>query len=80
LRRLTERMNLASMILKDLSRCAMRRTDLEHNTLKCGGTHATFESIFYYLIQGGFIQKSSTRHLAKYAITEKGKKLLEALK
>jgi predicted transcriptional regulator len=73
-------MNLATIILKELSRCPLRRTDLEQCSLQCGGTHATFEGIFYYLIQGGFIQKSSKQHLAKYAITERGTKLLEALK
>ncbi|MCL5877285.1 MAG: DUF4364 family protein [Candidatus Bathyarchaeota archaeon] len=80
MRRLAERMNLATTVLDELSRRPLRRTELEQCTLRCGGTPANFNSIFHYLIQGGFIQKSSTRHLAKYAITEKGTKLLEAMK
>ena len=77
MRRLTERMDLATTILKELSRCPLRRTDLEQCS---GGTHTIFEGIFHYLIQGGFIQKSSKQHFAKYVITKRGTKLLEALK
>jgi predicted transcriptional regulator len=79
MRRLTERMNLAKTVLKELSREPLCRTDLEQRTVRRVGTHATFEGIFHYLIQSGYIQKSEQRHRANYVITEKGTKLLEAI-
>ncbi len=79
MRRLTERMNLAKTVLKELSREPMRRTDLEQRTVRRMGTHATFEGILHYLIQNGYIKKSEQRQRANYVITEKGTKLLEAI-
>ena len=79
MRRLTERMNLAKTVLKELSRQPLCRTQLEQQTVKKTGTHATFEGIFRYLVQGGYVQKSEQKHRANYMITEKGAKLLEAI-
>ncbi len=79
MRRLTERMNLAKTVLKELSRQPLSRTQLEQQTVKKTGTHATFEGIFRYLVQSGYVQKSEQKHLANYKITEKGSKLLEAI-
>jgi predicted transcriptional regulator len=79
MRRLTERMNLAKTVLKELSREPLCRTDLEQRTVRRSGTHATFEGIFHYLVQSGYIQKSEQRHRANYIITAKGTKLLEAI-
>jgi len=78
-RRLTDRMALARTVLKELSRQPLFRTELEKRTVSKVGTHATFESIFRYLVQGGYVQKSQEKHRAKYIITEKGTKLLEAI-
>jgi predicted transcriptional regulator len=52
---------------------------LEKRTVKKIGTHATFEGIFRYLVQNGYVQKSEQKHRAPYVITEKGFKLLEGL-
>lgn len=79
MRRLTERMNLAKTVLQELSRQPLSRTQLEQQTVRKTGTHATFEGIFRYLVQGGYVQKSEQKHRANYEITEKGAKLLEAI-
>lgn len=79
MRRLDERLHLAMTVLKELNRQPVCRTELEKRTVRKLGTHATFEGIFRYLVQNGYIKKSESRHRAPYVITEKGVKLLEAL-
>jgi predicted transcriptional regulator len=79
MRRLIERMDLAKTVLKELSRQPLCRTELEKRTVRKNGTHATFEGIFRYLTQSGYIMKSEQKHLANYVLTEKGAKLLEAI-
>jgi DNA-binding PadR family transcriptional regulator len=72
-------MDLARIVLHELKRQPLSRTELDRRTTAKAGTHASFESIFSYLVQGGYIQKSSTKYRAKYELTEKGAKLLEAI-
>lgn len=79
MRRLTERLHLAKTVLKELSRQPLCRTELEKRTVRKFGTHATFEGIFHYLVQNGYVVKSEQKHRATYAITERGNKFLEAL-
>jgi DNA-binding PadR family transcriptional regulator len=79
MRHLHERLRLARTVLKELSRQATCRTELEKRTVRKLGTHATFEGIFHYLVQNGYVQKSEQKHRAPYVITEKGLKLLEGL-
>jgi len=79
MRRLHERLHLAKTVLKELSRQSLCRTELEKRTVKKLGTHATFEGIFRYLVQNGYIKKSQQKHRSPYVITEKGVKLLEGL-
>jgi DNA-binding PadR family transcriptional regulator len=79
MRRLDDRLHLAKTVLHELSRQHLCRTDLEKKTVKKIGTHATFEGIFRYLVQNGYVQKSEQKHRAPYVITEKGLKLLEGL-
>ena len=79
MRRLTDRMHLAKTVLKELNKQPICRTELEKRTVKKAGTHATFEGIFRYLIQSGYVQKSEQKHRAAYMITERGTKFLEAL-
>jgi len=78
-RNLHERLTLAKTVLKELSRQSTCRTELEKRTVRKIGTHATFEGIFRYLVQNGYVQKSAQRHRAPYVITEKGLKFLEGL-
>jgi DNA-binding PadR family transcriptional regulator len=79
MRRLHERLSLAKTVLRELSKTSLCRTELEKRTVKRLGTHATFEGIFHYLVQNGYVQKSEQKHRAPYVITEKGSKLLEGL-
>jgi DNA-binding PadR family transcriptional regulator len=76
---LTERLHLAKIVLKELDRQPLCRTELEKRTVRKSGTHATFEGIFRYLVQSGYVQKSEQKHRAAYVITGKGAKFLEAL-
>jgi DNA-binding PadR family transcriptional regulator len=79
MKRLIDRMHLAKIVLKELERQPLCRTELENRTVRKSGTHATFEGIFRYLVQSGYVQKSGQKHRAPYVITEKGAKFLEAL-
>jgi len=79
MRRLTERLHLAKTVLKELNRQQLCRTELEKRTVRKFGTHATFEGIFRYLVQNGYVVKSEQKHRAPYALTERGAKFLEAL-
>jgi predicted transcriptional regulator len=79
MRHLNDRMNLAKTVLKELSRQPLCRTELEKRTVRKNGTHATFEGIFRFLVEGGYVQKNEQKHRAPYVLTEKGAKFLEAL-
>ena len=79
MRRLTDRIQLAKTVLRELSRQPLCRTELEKRTVRRFGTHATFEGIFRYLIQCGYVQKSEQKHRSPYKITEKGSKFLEVI-
>ncbi len=79
MKNLRERLHLAKVVLKELSKQSLRRTELEKRTVRKFGTHATFEGIFRYLVQNGYVQKSEQKHRAPYVISEKGLKLLEGL-
>jgi len=80
MRRLSERLQLARIVLTELRRQPLCRTELEKRTVKRCGTHGTFESIFDFLIQNGYIRKSGKEHRAPYEITEEGIKFLGGLK
>ena len=79
MRRLIDRMCLAKIVLKELERQPLSRTELEKRTVRKAGTHATFEGIFRFLIQSGYLEKSGQKHRDPYVLTEKGAKFLEAL-
>jgi DNA-binding PadR family transcriptional regulator len=72
-------MDLAKTVLKELNKEQLSRTELENRTVRKRGTHAMFEGIFRYLVQGGYIEKSEQKHRSNYKVTEKGAKLLEAI-
>jgi predicted transcriptional regulator len=79
MRHLHERLRLAKIVLSELRKRPLGRTELEKKTVTKFGTHATFEGMFRYLVQSGCVQKSEQKHRASYIITEKGLKFLEAL-
>ena len=64
MRRLTDRMDLAKIVLKELERQQLSRTELEKRTVKKAGTHATFEGIFRFRVQSGYLQKNGQKHRA----------------
>jgi DNA-binding PadR family transcriptional regulator len=72
-------MDFAKTVLKELERQPLSRTELEKRTVRKAGTHATFEGIFRFLVQSGYLQKSGQKHRAPYVITEKGAKFLEVI-
>lgn len=76
---LRRRLRLARIVLAELSRQPLHRTELERRTITRYGTHSRFEGIFHYLRENGYVEKTAQRHRAPYGITEKGRKFLEAL-
>ncbi|MCW3983182.1 MAG: hypothetical protein NWE96_04220 [Candidatus Bathyarchaeota archaeon] len=71
---------LAKIILHELSRQPLSRTELEKHTIQKGGiTHAMFESTFSHLVYGGYVEKNSPKYRAKYVMTDKGTTMLKAL-
>jgi len=72
---------LAKIVLHELSRQPLGRTELEKNTVrKSDVTHAVFESTFQYLSHGGYVKKDSLKHRAKYVLTKKGITMLNVLR
>lgn len=71
--------DLAKIVLHELSRQPLSRTELEKRTTEKAGTHAMFESTFSHLVYGGYIEKNSPKYRAKYVMTDKGVSLLKAL-
>jgi len=78
-RTLQERLRLAKIVLSELERNPLRRTQLEKKTVMHCGTHSTFEGIFHYLKQNGYLEKAEAKHTAPYRITEKGRRFLGGL-
>ncbi|MEM3760317.1 MAG: hypothetical protein QXZ02_04295 [Candidatus Bathyarchaeia archaeon] len=82
MRSLNERLHLAKAVLRELNKQPLGRTELEKKIVRrldVHATHASFEGIFQYLVNGGYVQKSEQKHRAPYVVTEKGKRLLEGL-
>lgn len=72
-------LDLAKIILHELKRQPLCRTELEKRTIRKAGSHAAFESTFSLLIQDGYVEKSSPKYRAKYVLTDKGAKFLEVI-
>lgn len=77
--RLIVRMNLAKTVLKELSKQPLRRTEIEMRVIKKPVSHGTFVNIFSYLVENGYLQKKEQKLRSSFELTEKGRKLLEAL-
>jgi predicted transcriptional regulator len=77
---LADRMQLAKTVLTITSRQPIRRKNLEQVAIHKGATRSRFEGILNFLSSSGYIQKTGASRISKYRITEKGCKLLEALK
>lgn len=72
-------LDLAKIVLHELKRQPLCRTELEKRTTRIAGSHAAFESTFSLLVQDGYVEKSSLKYRAKYVLTDKGAKFLEVI-
>jgi predicted transcriptional regulator len=67
-------------VLGLLSRDSLRYTALQTEFVKrLNGSPAVFNSVFYWLVKSGRIVKCGPEKLAPFRISDKGRKLLEAL-
>jgi predicted transcriptional regulator len=76
---LQERLRLAKIVLNELNKQPLRRTELEKRTIRQCGTHNKFVTILRYLKQSGYVEKAQPKLRAPYRITERGRKFLEGL-
>lgn len=75
-----EKLNLAKIVLQQLLRRGpLSRTEINKRCIMKCGTPSKCSSMFAYLVQNGYVEKTAQRHRAPYRITEKGRKFLEAL-
>ena len=79
MKELKDRLNITKAILRSLSRQPTSRTELTKQAIRVGGSYASFNAIFCFLLAEGYIEKSGTELRAPYRITEKGSRMLEAL-
>ena len=79
MKKLQERLELAKVVLREVSRDSCSMSVLETRVLVKAGSHSTFTSLFYFLRDSGFIVKSGSDHRAVNCISAKGRLLLEAL-
>ena len=68
---LMSRLELARVVLHELTRGPLSRTSLEKRVPNV--SHACFEGIFKFLVEDGNIKKCGVEHLAPWRITEKGR-------
>jgi len=67
-------------VLRLLSRGSMRYTALQTEFIKrVNRSPAVFNGVFYWLVRSGRVVKCDPEKMSPYRVTEKGKKLLEAL-
>jgi len=71
-----EVIRVMGVILREVSRAPLSRTDLEKRVSQQGVSHACFEGIFRFLAEDGDVEKCGPEHRAHYRITEKGLKFL----
>jgi hypothetical protein len=76
---LKAKLELARVLLAELSCEPCRFSILEKRVLAKAGTYATVTILLYFLRDSGFIVKDSFENRAPYTISVKGKLLLEAL-
>ena len=79
MKELRERLRIARVVLRELSRQNLSRSGLTRRAIQRGAGYASFNSIFSYLISEGYVEKSGIEQRAPYRITERGIKLLEAV-
>jgi hypothetical protein len=78
-KKLKEQLELARVLLAELSCEPCCFSILEKRVLSKAGTYATVTVLIYFLRDSGFIVKGACENRAPYAISVKGRLLLEAL-
>ena len=79
IKKLKAQLELARVLLAELSREPCRFSILEKRVLAKAGTYATVTILLYFLRDSGFIVKDAFENRAPYNISVKGRLLLEAL-
>jgi hypothetical protein len=79
MKKMKARLELARVLLAELSCEPCGFSDLEKRVLAKAGTFATVTNLLYFLRDSGFIIKSARENRAPYDISAKGRLLLEAL-
>ena len=74
-----ETLKFARVILEALSKQSFSRTKLENTVTRKLGSHARFDNMLRFLVEGNYVQKCGSEHRSPYSITARGEKLLEAL-
>ncbi len=67
------------LVLRELSRRPLSRRELQSKFLRKIDSPSAFEGTILFLVRDGRIQKSGPEFRSPYAITGRGKLLLEAL-
>ncbi len=71
-----ETIRVMGVILREVSRQPLTRSNLRDKTTPKGISYATFEAVLVFLAHDGNVEKSGPEHRAPYRITEKGLKFL----
>lgn len=71
-----ERLDVAKIILQELSREPLCRSVLSDRSNLKGVSHGSFEPAFTFLISDGDVAKCGVEHRAPFRVTEKGKAFL----
>lgn len=79
IKKLKEQFELARVLLHELSCEPCCYSVLEKRVVGKAGTYATVTSLLYFLRDSGFIFKDDSEHRSPYALSVKGRLLLEAL-
>ena len=72
-----ERLDIAAIILKEVSRGPIRRTELEKRVFRNKDvSYSCFGSMFAFLVCDGDLEKVSCAKTAPFRLTDKGKAFL----
>jgi hypothetical protein len=74
---LKTRLGFARVVLRELSREPLSRTNLEKRSRSRGEmSYACFWGIFRFLVEDGDVEKCGSEHRAPFRLTERGKAFL----
>ncbi|MBT0160681.1 hypothetical protein G4O51_11945 [Candidatus Bathyarchaeota archaeon A05DMB-2] len=79
MKNLEERLRYAKMILREVSREPLSRTELCKRFVRASGSPASFDGLMRFLVRNGFVEKASSEHRAPYRLTDRGRRFLEGL-